>query len=161
MSGLLTDDVIKVLSPPSEGAIFVVGVGNTLRFDDGVGSYIVSRLINAENGLHVFDAGQRPERAIDKAVALMPARTIILDAADFNGDPGEARIISDDMIPQVVFSTHSFPLGAVSRFIEQDTGSPVYFIGIQAQSMSYDEGLSDPVKKTADLIVKHLLQLPV
>ncbi|MBN2653942.1 MAG: hydrogenase 3 maturation endopeptidase HyCI [Nitrospirae bacterium] len=141
--------------------MLVVGVGNTLRFDDGVGSYIISKLDKPINGLNVFDAGQRPETAIDQAVTLMPVRTIILDAAHFNGIPGEARIIPDDLIPQLIFSTHSFPLGAVSRFIAQDTGSEVYFIGIQAQNMSYGEGLSEAVKQTADLIVDHLLNLSI
>lgn len=156
---MLTDDVIDVLSLPSEGLMLIIAIGNELRSDDGVGPYIADALVKTQSAnMVVINAGQRPEDSIFKACSLQPSKTVIVDAAMFNGAPGEARIIPEDLIPQSTMSTHSIPLAVVSRFIEQDTGAPVYFIGIQAESMGFGEGLSQAVKNTADSIISRLLQ---
>ncbi|MCE5311818.1 MAG: hydrogenase maturation peptidase HycI [Nitrospiraceae bacterium] len=141
--------------------MLIVAVGNELRSDDGVGPYIATALISSNSAnMVVINAGQRPEDAIYKACSLQPSKTVIIDAAMFNGAPGEARIIPEDMIPNSTLSTHSVPLSIVSRFIAQDTGRPVYFVGIQTEHMRFGEGLSHAVKQTADHIISMLQSRP-
>lgn len=156
---MLTDEVIDVLSMPSEGLMLIIAVGNELRSDDGVGPYIADALTKTQfANMVVINACQRPEDAIFKACSLQPSKTVIIDAAMFNGCQGEARIVPEDLIPLSTNSTHSIPMAVVSKFIAQDTGAPVYFIGIQAESMAFGEGLSHAVKETADSIITKLKQ---
>ncbi len=131
----------------------IVTVGNSLRSDDGVGPYISSKLTELPRGFHLLDAGDRPENIVTDAVDIRPARTVIIDAADFGGFPGEARFIPDSAIPQTPLSTHSFPLPVITSILRQDTGSEVRFLGIQAKSLGFGEVISPEVLASADEII--------
>lgn len=156
MSSLLTDEVKRALVPGSGGLTLIVTVGNSLRGDDGVGPYIASRVTNPKPGLHILDAADRPEDCIDAAIAFHPAKTVILDAADFGGKPGEIRIIPQEAIPDSTLSTHTFPLKIITKILEQETGSSVFFIGIQPENVFWGEGLSESVLRTAEEIILFL-----
>lgn len=134
-----------------EGLTIIIGVGNTMRQDDGVGPYIISK-IGEHKGLKTIDAGSMPENHADEIIRMKPSRVIFIDAADFAGRPGEARLLARSQLPQCTLSTHAFPLAAVAGIIEADTAAEMHFIGIQAKSMDLTEGLNKEVKKTADQI---------
>lgn len=151
---MLPEDVRHLFRPEGNKPVLVLTVGNPLRSDDGVGSWIASRARPPEGLVIVLDAGERPECAIAPASRLRPARTVILDAADFGGVPGETRIIPEDRIPDHALSTHSFPLPVVARLLIEDTGAPVFFIGIQPATVALGEALSPAVGETAAEIVR-------
>ena len=151
---MLTADVADVLTPPNDGLLVIIAVGNPLRGDDGVGPYISSK-IKAQNtneaqnyNTKIINAEERPENIIDEVVALNPSRVIIIDSANFGGIPGEARIISEDEISDVVLSTHMFPLRAISKIIEEDTGAKV-----QQKTIEIGSKMSNEVVKIADEII--------
>ncbi len=140
--------------PPASGVTLVITVGNSFRSDDGVGPYIAGGVKFPQNHILILNAGDRPENIIDDAIVIEPKRTIIIDAADFNGIPGEMRLIPESAVPDVIHSTHSFPLNVVSRLIAEDTGSEIYFLGIQHKSMALGEGLSGEVCESAQKIIQ-------
>lgn len=148
-----TDDIVNLFHGGPR-PILIIAVGNTIRSDDGAGPYIASRLSPEPDGFVIVNAGEKPESAVDKASRIKPAKIVIIDAADFGGRPGEARIIPVDSIPCDTLSTHRFPLGVIARILEDDTGSKVFFLGIQPQSVSLGETISLPVRKTADKLVE-------
>ncbi|NQU17859.1 MAG: hydrogenase 3 maturation endopeptidase HyCI [Candidatus Saganbacteria bacterium] len=132
-------------------------MGNTLRHDDGVAPLIAERISKSKiqnPKIKVLNVGEKPENAIDEAVRIKPAKTIIIDAADFGGVVGEARIIDRKNIPETTMSTHTFPLPIIAKMIEDDAKSPVYFIGIQPGNLQLGEGLSPEVLNTAKEIIK-------
>ena len=79
-----------------ECAVLVLGIGNTLLSDDGVGVHVIRAL---ENGRTNLPENQRDVRLRDAGtlgLALLPEiaeaqRLIIVDAANFGGEPGEVR----------------------------------------------------------------------
>ncbi len=153
MSSLLTDKVQEALLPAPNGATLFIFVGNTLRGDDGAGPYIFERLSGAtENRIRLMNVADRPEDCIDDAVAAAPAKTVIIDAADFGGAAGEARVIPHEFIPNTTLSTHTFPLKVIAGILKEDTGSDVFFIGIQSKDLSWSEELTPEVKNTANAI---------
>lgn len=133
----------------------MICVGNALRSDDGVGPYIASHLNNTKK-LAVFDADYTPENFIEEVAELKPGRIIVLDAADFRGEAGEARIISEDDIPESSLSTHAIPLKVIYHILKEDTDSDIRFIGIQPKEISYGERLSPEVKAAADMIISRI-----
>ncbi len=159
MCNLLTGDVIKILQSPESGIVLVLTVGNDFRSDDGVGPYIAKHVHSPKKGVRIIDAGDRPEMVFDQAVELRPARTVIIDAADFGGTPGEARVIDGEFIPECTLSTHTFPLRVVAKILAEDTAADVYFLGIQAGTVSYGGQMSPAVKKTAETITALLSQV--
>ena len=151
----------------------IVAVGNDLRGDDGVACYIAEKMepkterlgsiFNGNREVYsqvpiIVNAGNNPENVIDEIVLLKPLKVIIIDAANFQGGPGEARIIKEEQINSVVLSTHMFPLGAVAKLIKEDTGAEVVFLGIQPKNMELGDKISDEVKNTANEIIKCVTQ---
>ncbi|MFH1752624.1 MAG: hydrogenase 3 maturation endopeptidase HyCI [Candidatus Omnitrophota bacterium] len=147
----LSAEVQKALLLKS-GPHVIVTVGNTLRSDDGVGPYIGSHLHSARDIL-IINAEQNPEGCIDEAVQFKPKRVLIIDAADFKGVPGEARLIDRESIPETTVSTHTIPLSVITSIIASDANAEVLFLGIQMKNAGMGEGLSREVKTTADLII--------
>lgn len=147
---MLTADIRELLNH-DPGVLFIT-IGNSMRSDDGVGVYIGDRVIGRP-GYQVLNAYDKPENIIDEAVSFKPKRTVIIDAADFRGEPGEARVIDEELIPKTALTTHAFPVPVLARMLAKDTGCEVIFIGIQAKSVELGEGLSAEVKKTADAII--------
>jgi len=156
MSNLLTDDVKKALKPEPLSTTLVITVGNALRGDDGVGPYIAESVKKPVKGIKILDVADRPENGIDPAVETKPKKTVVIDAARFGGKPGEAKILPENLIPDTTLSTHSFPLKIITRMLESETGSQVFFLGIEPKNLGFGEGLSVEVKKTADEIISIL-----
>ncbi|OGC08305.1 hydrogenase maturation peptidase HycI [candidate division WOR-1 bacterium RIFOXYD2_FULL_36_8] len=158
MSNLLTAEIKDLFSKSNKGLTLLITVGNDLRGDDGVGPYIYERtaekgFLDSKPRFYLLNAFDKPENIIDEAVKLAPSKVIIIDAADFGGEAGEARIIEKENIPQTTLSTHTFPLPVIAKILEEDTGAEVFFLGIQPQNIELGNGLSDAVKKTAKEII--------
>ena len=154
MSNLSTVEIDSLLRPVAALTV-IICVGNTLRSDDGVGPYIASYLNNTEK-LTVFDAGYNPENFIEEAAETRPGRIIIIDAADFGGEAGEARIIDEENIPESSLSTHAIPLKVIYHILKADTASEIKFIGIQPRQVAHGESLSPEVKAAADKIISRI-----
>jgi len=150
---LLNEEIKRIFRPSDGQTTLIITVGNTLRSDDGIGPYIAEGINKDLKDLILLNTGDKPENVIDQAMALHPGKTIIIDAADFRGKGGEIRLIPNDLIPQNSLSTHTFPLQVVAQLIEEDTGSKVYFIGIQPENVGLGEGLSPSVKEAGDSII--------
>ena len=129
-----------------------VFIGNSLRGDDGIAPYILQNLLPCK-GVRYLDAGINPERIIDEAVSGHPVYTLFIDAADFNGRPGETVILKREDIPERALSTHMIPVSVIAALIESETGCETGYLGIQAVATGYEPGLSPEVKKTADRII--------
>lgn len=156
MSNSLTGDVLDVLKSGTGSDLFLT-VGNSFRSDDGVGPYLAAQL--KQTSVRVLDAGHTPENIIDEAIEINPSRMIILDAADFGGQPGEVRLISEDAIPETTFSTHMIPMNVVSKLIAERTNAKIIFIGIQPKTVAFGETLSPEVMRAADAIMNAIRDL--
>lgn len=156
MSNTLTAEVCSALSI-IPGINVIITIGNTLRADDGVGPYI-GPLVAASDRLKIINAGYTPENIIEQVIALHPAKIIFIDAADFQGAPGEARVIAQEHIPDASLSTHAVPLKVVYHLLLHDTAAQAVMIGIQPKSLEHKEELSREVKATADKIISQLNQ---
>jgi hydrogenase 3 maturation protease len=157
---MLDEEVREILSPGKRGKTLIITVGNSLRKDDGVGPYIAECLAGRlPPEIILLNAGDRPENAIEIATMYRPIKTVIIDAALFGAIPGKVKVIPKEEIPTVVLSTHIFPIPILSKLITEDTGSEVFFVGVQPQDVNFGEGISQQVKEAADEIVKYLLQV--
>lgn len=132
--------------------ILILGIGNTLKGDDGVGSYIVSKIKNIE----AIDAGIIPENYIQKIIDSKPDRIIIIDAVDFGGYPGEVKWFNEIDSSSISISTHNLPPRLFIDFIKQQTGAEIKIIAIQPKQLRFNESLSEEVKKGADRLVEEL-----
>jgi len=124
-------------------------IGNRDGGDDAIGPYIADRL--AEKGFDVLDCGTVPENYTSVVKQKSPKHLIIIDAVDMNLNPGEIRIVPKEKIGVMHISTHGIPIPVLIGYLEQYV-EKITFIGIQPKTMSGD--ITDPVKKSADKLVK-------
>ena len=156
---MLTAKIKELFRKLSVSKTLIITIGNSLRSDDGFGPYIAQHFKSTNKNFILLNAEDKPENAIDEAVSIMPEKVLIIDAADFGGSPGEARIIDKDHIPDSTLSTHTFPLKVIAKLLEEDTKAEVYFLGVQPAKVELGEGLSPYVKATGDDILKLMQSL--
>lgn len=130
----------------------ILGIGNMLKGDDGVGPYIISKIGN----IQAIDAGTVPENYIQKIIDSRPDEIIIIDAIDFGGRPGEVRWFTEIDSADISISTHNLPPRLFIDFIKQQTGAEIKIIAIQPKGLKFNTPLSEEVKKAADTLIDDL-----
>jgi len=136
----------------------ILGIGNSLRGDDGVGPYIIDKLKIENSQLKILNCGVVPEDYIDEISELSPDKIFIIDAANFEEKPGTVKIVDEINIPEKSLSTHNISLKVFVGLLKQFTQAKVFLIGIQPENMDYVEGLSKTVKASADRLVEQIVE---
>jgi len=132
----------------------LLGIGNPLRGDDGVGVYI-ARHFNSEGWLSI-DCGTVPENFTGVVRRHAPSLLMLVDAADMRIAPGEFRVVPKTLIEEVGIGTHSLPLTHLIRYLSPDTGE-IIFVGIQPAILETMDSLSERVQAAAEKII-HILK---
>lgn len=137
----------------------LLGVGNTLRADDGVGCYIADQL--NENPLpdwKAINCSNVPENFTSVIRKLEPKTVVIVDSAEMNIEPGELRIVPKEKFGPLQLTTHAMPLSVLINYIETDIENAVevIFIGIQPKIIQTDDRLSPEMLTAADKTINIL-----
>jgi len=129
----------------------VVGVGNVLKKDDGVGSILAERLLrNAK--IPVLDAGNAPENYIGKIISFHKNIIIFLDALDFGAVPGTYKLFSINDVYDGNIASHTFSIGFIFDLIRSEMDCEGYVLGIQPADIRFGSGLTDNVANVLDEI---------
>jgi len=156
---MLTTKLKNIFNVSKKKLLLLITIGNTFRTDDGVGIHVARHIEKLPANVAILNAEDRPENIISEAIRLKPVKTVIIDAADFKGTPGEIKVIKKNNVPSTSLSTHSISPLVLAAIIEEETGSDVLFLGIQPQSIQMGEGLTPPVKKAAQKIISCIHKL--
>ena len=136
----------------------VVGVGNSMRADDGFGPAVVAEL-PPRDGLALFDAGMAPENWLGPIARAEPRCILVLDAADLGEAPGALRLLAADAVESVGVSTHGLPLGFFLQMAEQRCGAPTFLLAVQPGCLEMGGEMTEPVRAAARLVVNALASL--
>lgn len=132
--------------------LIVLGVGNELKSDDGVGPFIIKKLI-AENiekdNLLFINAETVPENFTGKIRKEKPTHVIIVDACLMGGKSGDIKIVDKDDFVNIGISTHSMSLSYFVKYLEKDSDFKIIFVGIEPETMDWGETPTESVEKTA------------
>ena len=132
--------------------ILIVGIGNTLKGDDGVGSLICQRL-KVKFPDRIIDTGTVPENYIHPIIRKAPQVLLIVDAIDFGASAGTIKILRPDEINAHAFSTHVLSPRLFLDVIFQDISPNVYFVGIQPAQTGLNQPLSPQVSGAVEKLV--------
>jgi len=150
-------------------AVLVLGVGNSMKGDDGVGPRVVGRLTAAckppaarsepDGAVAVvaLDCGVTPENYTSVVRRLRPALLLIVDAADMGLAAGECRIIPSGRVGALGLSTHSMPLSMFMSYVS-DLASKVVLIGVQPRVMALGAPMSSEVAGAGDALARLIAQ---
>ena len=133
--------------------LIILGVGNELKCDDGVGPYIIKKLqaedIEDMDKLLFINAETVPENFTGKLRKENPSHIIIVDACLMGGEPGDVKIVDKYDFANIGISTHSMSLSYFVKYLERDNDFKIIFVGIEPESMDFSEKLTENVEKSA------------
>lgn len=133
-----------------KGRVVILGIGNTLRSDDGAGSCLARRIKDKVPYL-VYDAGVSPENYLGKVVKDLPDNVIIVDAADFGAKPGEFRVIEGRQLQAAnLFSTHNVSLSLAINYLQANLKADIIILLIQPKDISFGDKLSPEMRGALD-----------
>jgi hydrogenase 3 maturation protease len=135
-----------------KGNTVIVGVGNVLRGDDGLGPEVVNRLGEIEGRLCI-DAGEVPENYFGRIVKEKPDTVLIIDAVQLFEKPGIYRLLEEEQILKTGFSTHTISPGVFMKQLAEEIQGRIVMLGVQPKSIEFGEGLSEPVERTVRELV--------
>jgi hydrogenase 3 maturation protease len=131
----------------------LMGIGNMLRGDDGIGS-IIAQSFKDRDWLSI-DCGVVPENFTSIIKKNKPDLVVLIDAVEMDLKSGEFRIISPDKISALHLTTHSMPLSFLISYLKEYTHELI-FIGIQPKIIDYSNSVSLKVLKSSKEIIKTL-----
>lgn len=136
----------------------IVGIGNTLKADDGAGSVICEQL-KPLLPVDVIDTSTVPENYIQHIRKKQSRHIIIIDAIDFGGKAGGIEFFTPDQLDSTMLSTHVLSPRSFVEMITQDTDAEVILIGIQPASTEIGRPLSLKVRQAVNCLTSILIKV--
>ena len=131
----------------------LIGIGNALRGDDGVGPWIADHF--QEEGWLSLNCGTVPENFTAVIRRAAPDLLLIVDAADIGLPPGEFRVVDPSRIEDVSIGTHQLPLTHLMEYLK-NSANAIVFVGIQPAKVLDEECISAEVKTGAETLMQDL-----
>ncbi len=142
-----------------KGKVVILGIGNTLRSDDGAGSILAARIKDRVPYI-VYDAGSSPENYLGKIVKDRPDTVVIIDAADFKARPGEFNVIeAGDFATVNLFSTHNTSIALTINYLQNNFKADIIILVIQPKTIMFSDNLSQEIGQTVDRLVDWFYEL--
>ena len=133
--------------------MLIVGTGNALRKDDGIGIYIGKQL-KEQSEYQVLIAENGLENHTGKINRLQPDKLLIIDAVNLNMEPGSFELLPLSEIKDFTGNTHTI---SFTKLAEMLIVSEIYILGIQPADLSIGTDITEKVLHSADLIVQQFL----
>jgi len=134
----------------------ILGIGNTIRGDDGLGVFIIKSIVKHYTNKYpqqnlninrevnkIFDkvilinCGTVPENFTDILKEEKPDKIVIIDAAVMGEKPGTIKLIDVENIHSVGFSTHSLPLNVMVKYLMRYIDSEIFIVGMEPKNLDF------------------------
>jgi len=139
-------------------ATVIVGIGNTLKGDDGVGPLVCQQL-EGKICAELIDAATVPENYIQPIVKKAPQNLLVVDAIDFGAPTGRIKIFRPEELNSIVISTHTLSPRLFVDMIAEAIKVNVYFVGIQPSQTQLGQPVCPQVSETAQWLVSILVEI--
>lgn len=140
--------------------VSILGIGNLLRSDDAVGLVLVQLMQEkVPDSVNLLNCETVPENFIGQVEAFQPTHVLLIDAAEFGGAPGDARLFSPERVVGITLSTHAISLSLLAKIIEDRTRARVRILGVQPKVLEFGETLSSELKEASKGISKALIRV--
>jgi hydrogenase maturation protease len=151
------------MSISEHGGTVVIGLGNPLMADDGMGIAALERLrvTGVPAGVELVDGGTWGMNLLPTIEAA--GRVLLMDAIDAGGAPGSLHVLERAQIPRYLatkISPHQVDLRDVLALAELRGNLPeqTVAVGLQPQRVEMSCGLSDAVETRLDDLVAAVTQ---
>ena len=133
----------------------IVGIGNTLKGDDGAGPLVCQRL-DGKVCAGLIDAGCVPENYIQPIIKKAPQNLLVIDAVDFGASAGTINIFKPEQLKSLVSSTHTLSPHLFVDMIRSELNVNVHFVGIQPAQTQIGQSISPQVSRAVQWLIRTL-----
>lgn len=152
-------DVYETKKTPEK--IVVMGVGSCCDFADSLAIVLVEECIRSmppglAGKVAVFNTGETPESFTSRVKKEKPTQILIVDTADFGGEPFSFRLIPADKIAGLTLSGHNLPLTMLLKYLSAETGADIFITGVQAPPVADEARVGVEMKARAPVFLKFL-----
>ena len=140
------------------GKVVILCVGSRSRGDDIFGPLVAKR-ISGKISADVFDAENVPENYLGKIAKLSPKVVLLVDAAHFDAEPGQLRLLDPQDLAESSFSTHSASLKLIEEFFQAECNSKVFMLAAQPKHVSFGVPPSPELIAAVDSVVDMLTEI--
>jgi len=154
----MRDTTYKQLNKLRGSAIVIVGIGNTLKGDDGAGPLVCQQL-EGKTCAGLIDAATVPENYIQPIIKKAPQNLLVIDAIDFGAPTGRIKIFRPEELNSIVISTHALSPRLFVDMIVEAIKVNVYFVGIQPGQIQLGQLVCPQVSETTQWLVRTLTQI--
>lgn len=141
-----------------KGKVVIIGIGNIMRGDDGLGPVLIEKLKGKVKAACI-DSATAPENYTGKIAKENPDTILIVDAVHLELNPGEYNIIEKSEIEASGLTTHDISPKMFIDFLDSQTSADIYMLGIQPKNISFGDEISDEVKKGIDKIAELITEV--
>lgn len=144
--------------------IGVIGIGNPLRKDDGIGIVLLEKLVEIKDDLpddiEYIDGGTGGMNLLH-----LFARfdiVVFIDAVNFGGEIAESKFFNSEEVIgkniQIKISTHGSDILKIIQLSKKLGENPdeIFIFGVQPQDMTPGTRLSHEIQENIDLLVNNL-----
>ena len=156
----LRERLAEAIEAAGKQNVVLLGIGNMLRGDDGFGMLVASRLLSEMPG-RVFAAETTPENFLGPICQRSPRLVIIIDAVNFDGTPGELRLVGVHQLRGNSLGTHAPSLSLIQGFLAAECGAQTLVLAAQPKEVGTGLKPSAQVSlavETAARILKEALE---
>jgi len=139
----------------------VIGIGNTLRRDDGIGVIVLGFLLKfyKRKDIDYFDFGGTSFDLLHRIKAY--DEVLLIDGISAGLSVGELLISElkdiEYKLDNLITSTHELNLKSVFEFSKNlDIKTKIYLAGIQVEDVSFGESLSSTLERKKEKITKEI-----
>jgi hydrogenase 3 maturation protease len=141
-----------------DGRVYVLGLGNTDRADDGAGILVALALKKRFPSFSYSEHDGVEGTVLDISEKEEVATVLFVDAADMGLEPGSIRFIPKDKIKETEITTHRVAVALMASILER-SGKKAAVIGIQPETIEFRGRVSTPVQTSIKKVVDALLGL--
>lgn len=141
------DFLLNGLSQKLKGKIILLGIGNTLREDDGFGCRLAQNLKDKVN-FKVLDAGSVPENFLGAVIKENPDCILLVDAVDFAEEAAKFKLFNADALKtRNFFLSHDSSVSLLFGFLKINTKAEIYLLAIQPKAIGLGEKMSPGIEE--------------
>ncbi len=138
------------------GKTVIVGIGNILKGDDGLGPALVESLKGKTSAV-LIDAGTAPESYTGRIIREKPDTVLFVDAVHLDRPPGAFDILRREEILKSGLTTHDLSPRMLIEYLTAQTQAEIYLLGVQPHKGNI--GLGDGMSREVTDALKQLEQL--
>jgi len=141
--------------------VVILGIGNLLLGDEGVGVHVARRLAGVElpEGVEVIEGGTKPVESLGSVGDI--AKLIIVDAVAGQGHPGAVYRLPASVVPdsKAQLSLHEFTLAEalVDWNLQGLDETRIVIIGVGTQEVDWGTNLSPEVEASLPAVLETVI----